>query len=83
MEERSTPGVDYKNRTTKLPKDALAAMKEHKGLDTFFYKMSFSHQREYIEAIEEAKKAETRQRRIVKMIEMVLDIKNRKEQKLK
>jgi hypothetical protein len=83
MEERSTPGVDYKNRTTQLPKDALAAMKEHKGLDTFFYKMSFSHQREYIEAIEEAKKAETRQRRIAKMIEMVLDIKNAKEQKLK
>ncbi len=83
MEERNTPGIDYKKRATQLPKDALEAMKDHSGLETFFYKMSFSHQREYIEAIEEAKKPETRQRRIAKMIEMVLDIKNKKELKLK
>ncbi|MBS1778439.1 MAG: YdeI/OmpD-associated family protein [Bacteroidetes bacterium] len=83
MEERNTPGIDYKKRTTQLPKDAIEVMKDHSGLETFFYKMSFSHQREYIEAIEEAKKPETRQRRIAKMIEMVLDIKNKKELKLK
>lgn len=81
MEQRSTPGIDYKNRTVTLPADALPVMKKHKGLADFFYAMSFSHKREYIEAIEEAKKPETRLRRIEKMAEMVLKMKQEKELK--
>jgi hypothetical protein len=72
MEDRKTEGVDYINRTTVLPPDAVAVMMEHKGLVAFFNGMSFSHKREYIESIEEAKKPETRERRIIKMTEMVL-----------
>lgn len=81
MEQRSTPGVDYVARTVTLPGDALAVMKQHTGLADFFYAMSFSHKREYIEAIEDAKKPETRARRIEKMAEMVLKLKQEKEVK--
>ncbi len=83
MEERITEGVDYVKRTVQLPKDAVAAMKGYKGLEDFFNSMSFSHKREYAEAIAEAKKPETRARRIEKMVEMVQKIKERKEQKKK
>ena len=83
MEERKTEGIDYVARTVTLPDDALRAMKPYKGLDTFFYSMSFSHTKEYIEAIADAKKPETRQRRIEKMIEMVLKLKTAKELKQK
>ena len=79
MEQRSTPGIDYVNRTVQLPEDAVTVMKKHKGLADFFDTMSFSHKREYVEAIEEAKKPETRARRIEKMAEMVLKLKQEKE----
>lgn len=81
MQQRTTPGVDYVNRSTELPEDVKNAMKSYKGLEAFFYQMSFSHQREYIESIEEAKKPETRQRRISKMVEMVWEMKSKKELK--
>lgn len=83
MEERKTEGVDYVNRTVTIPPDAMKAMKPYKGLDTFFHSMAFSHKREYIEAIADAKKPETRQRRIEKMVEMVLKIREEKELKKK
>lgn len=81
MEERRTEGIDYINRTVTLPKDAVTAMKPYKGLEQFFYSMSFSHTREYIEAIVEAKKPETRERRIEGMIQKVLALKEAKELK--
>jgi uncharacterized protein YdeI (YjbR/CyaY-like superfamily) len=83
MEERVTEGVDYINRTATLPVDALKAMKTFNGLEDFFNGMSFTHKREYVEAIVEAKKPETRQRRIDKMIEMVLKLQEQKELKKK
>ncbi len=81
MEERKTEGIDYVNRTVTLPGDAVKAMKEFKGLEQFFYSMSFSHSREYIEAIEEARKPETRQRRIEGMITNLLKMREAKELK--
>jgi hypothetical protein len=81
MEQRKTEGIDYVARTVSLPADALKAMKPFKGLDEFFYAMSFSHKREYLEAIAGAKKPETRQRRIEKMIEMLLVLRTEKELK--
>jgi hypothetical protein len=79
MAERITPGIDYVKRTVVLPADAKKAMKEFKGLEAFFNAMSFSHKKEYVEAIEESKKPETRQRRIDKMIEMVLVLQEKKQ----
>jgi hypothetical protein len=83
MAERKTPGVDYVNRTAQLPQDAVKALSRFAGLETFFNNMSFSHKREYIEAIEEAKKPETRQRRIDKMAEALLAMQEQKELKKK
>lgn len=83
MEQRKTEGIDYVKRTVELPKDALVAMKPHGGLADFFYAMAFTHKKEHVEAIVDAKKPETRQRRIEKMIEMVLKMKADKEKKKK
>ena len=79
IEERKTEGIDYVARTVTLPPDALKAMKPYKGLDEFFYSMAFTHKKEYMEAIADAKKPETRQRRIEKTIEMVSKLRAEKE----
>jgi hypothetical protein len=83
MEERKVEGIDFVNRTVKLPDDAVALMAPHKGLEAFFNTLSFTHKREYVTSIVEAKKPETRRRRIEKMIEMVSKLKEQKETKNK
>ena len=72
MEERKMEGIDFVNRTVQLPADAQAALNKYKGLAAFFDAMAFTHKREYVQAIAEAKKPETRVRRIEKMVEMLL-----------
>lgn len=83
MEERKTEGIDYIARTVTLPPDALKAMKPYKGLDDFFYALAFTHKKEYVLSIVEAKKPETRQKRIEKMVEMLLKLRTEKELKQK
>jgi uncharacterized protein YdeI (YjbR/CyaY-like superfamily) len=61
---------DVAERTIAVPKDFMDAMKAAKFL-TIFEKMSFTHRKEYITWIESAKKQETRERRIVKALEML------------
>lgn len=83
MAERCTPGIDYVNRTAQLPADAMSLVSEHSGMQAFFNSLSFTHKREYIEAIEDAKKPETRRRRIEKMVEMLEKMQEQKELKRK
>jgi len=83
MEDRQIEGVDFVNRTAVLPADAEKALKKHKELYALFVKMSFSHKKEYVESIVTAKKPETRERRIVKMIELLAKTKAEKEQRKK
>lgn len=83
MSERKTDGVDYVNKTVELPADAIAALKKHKGIIEFFNSLAFSHKKEYAEAIADAKKEETRIRRIEKMAAALLKMKAEKEQKKK
>ncbi len=71
MEERKAEGIDFVNRTVQLPADALAAVRKYKGLEAYFNTMAFTHKKEHVLAIVEAKKEETRARRIEKMIEML------------
>jgi hypothetical protein len=78
MEDRITEGVDYKSRTVSLPADAAEALNPVPGLQDFFASFSFSHKREWVEAIADAKKPETRARRIAKMVE---DLEHQREQK--
>ena len=72
MEERKVEGIDFVNRTVHLPADALSALNKYKGMAAFFSAMSFTHKKEYVQAIVDAKKEETRKRRIEKTIEMLL-----------
>lgn len=81
MEARQIEGVDFVNRRVTFPKDVLQALKPHKELLALLEGMSFSHKKEYVEAIVTAKKPETRARRIEKMIEMLEKYKNDKVKK--
>jgi hypothetical protein len=81
MAERKVEGIDYVNRTATLPADAQKILRKHEGLVDFFNAMSFTHKREYIEAIVDAKKPETRIRRIEKMAEMLQKMQSEKELK--
>lgn len=61
--------ADDAPRVVKTPTDLAKALRTA-GLAAAFKKMSFTHQREHVEAITGAKKPETRARRIAKCIEM-------------
>jgi Bacteriocin-protection, YdeI or OmpD-Associated len=83
MIERNAEGIDFVNRTVQLPADAEEALNAHKGLCEYFYSQSFTCKKEYQEAIIQAKKPETRTRRIEKMIEMLLPKMHAKQLKIK
>ncbi|HEY9178475.1 MAG TPA: YdeI/OmpD-associated family protein [Flavipsychrobacter sp.] len=83
MEARQIEGVDFVKRTVTFPGDVLDALKPHKDLLALLNGMSFSHKKEYAEAIVTAKKPETRARRIEKMIETLRKYKTEKEKKKK
>jgi uncharacterized protein YdeI (YjbR/CyaY-like superfamily) len=57
-------------RTVEVPDDLAAAL-EAAGAREQFDRLSFSHRREHVNAILEAKKPETRARRVAKAVEMV------------
>lgn len=61
---------DRAPRVITPPKDFSAALKKA-GLQAAFSKMSYTHQKEYVNAIEEAKRPETRIRRIEKAIDQI------------
>lgn len=64
-----TVALDTEERTVTTPADLLAAMSaaERERFDAF----SYTHRREFVQSIEDAKKPETRKRRIEKTIEMI------------
>ncbi len=80
-EQRNIPGIDFVKRTVTLPEDAATALKAYSGMIEFFNSMAFTHKKEHVAAIEEAKKPETRTRRIQKMAEMLLNMMEAKELK--
>jgi uncharacterized protein YdeI (YjbR/CyaY-like superfamily) len=60
-----------------VPKDFEAALKKTKGAKANFDKFPPSHKREYIEWITEAKREETRQKRIATAVEWIAEGKSR------
>lgn len=52
-----------------IPSDVLQALRQFPDLEQMFLRYPPSHKREHLKWIDEAKKPETRQRRIEKMIE--------------
>lgn len=67
-----TLSLDDQPRTVTPPKDLATALRNAKLLDVFAA-LAFTHQREHVEAIENAKKPETRARRIEACVAMVRD----------
>lgn len=57
-------------RTVTVPADLAAAL-DAAGRSAAFDALSYSHQREYVDWIEEAKRADTRARRIAKTVEQI------------
>lgn len=66
-----TVELDSEPRVVEVPNDLLKALKKDKAAMGFFEKLSFTHRREYVNWIGEAKKEETRQNRVKKTIEML------------
>jgi len=63
--------LDADERVIDIPKSLVKELKKDKEAKTFFDKLSYTHKKEYVKWIEEAKKEETRQRRVLKTIEML------------
>ena len=69
---------DEEPRIITPPDDFAKALKANKDAKAFWEKLSYTHQKEYVQAIEESKKPETRARRIEKSIEMLASKKKSK-----
>ncbi|KAA0217307.1 MAG: DUF1905 domain-containing protein [Leptolyngbya sp. PLA3] len=63
--------LDTQPRVITPPKDFDAAMKAEPVAAVFWKTLSYTHQREYVQWIEDAKKPETRERRIAKAVTML------------
>lgn len=64
---------DKEERIVEIAEDIVLLFNENPDAKVLFDKMSYTHRKEYIRWIEEAKKPETRENRKVKMIRMILD----------
>lgn len=66
-----TVEADQEPRVVKIPPDLKKAFKTDAAAKAVFEKLSYTHQREYVRWIEEAKKEETRAGRVTKTIAML------------
>ncbi|OVE54733.1 YdeI/OmpD-associated family protein [Chryseobacterium mucoviscidosis] len=64
---------DKEERIVEIAEDIVLLFNENPDAKVLFDKMSYTHRKEYIRWIEEAKKPETRENRKLKMIQMILD----------
>jgi hypothetical protein len=63
---------DTEERKVVVPADLTAALRREKDARTFFETLSYTHQKEYVQWIEEAKKEETRKARVARTVEMLV-----------
>jgi len=63
--------LDTEPRTVTVPDDLRSALADDDAAREAFEKLSYTHRREYVEWIEEAKRPDTRARRIAGTIERV------------
>jgi len=67
-----TLSEDTEERVVAVPEDLQALLGAHPRALAFFQQLSYSHQRNYVNWINEAKQKETRQLRINKSVDMLL-----------
>lgn len=63
--------ADVEERVATVPAELKRVFKSDKEAKSAFEKLSYSHQKEYVKWIEEAKKAETRARRVEQAIQLL------------
>jgi len=63
--------LDTEKRMVEPPADFRRALKANAEVWAGWQELSYTHQREHVESIEEARKAETRARRITAAIQMI------------
>ncbi len=63
--------ADAGERTVEVPDDLASALTAEPAVEAAFAAMAYSHRKEYVRWITEAKKAETRATRVAKAIEMI------------
>jgi hypothetical protein len=63
--------LDAKPRTVRVPADLRTALAEDLAAHEAFAALSYTHRREYVEWVEEAKRPETRARRVAGTVERV------------
>lgn len=69
---------DLAPRVIEVPKDFQSLLDARLSAKSFYEKLSYTHQKEYINWITEAKRSETRERRMLKAIEMLAESMKRK-----
>lgn len=62
---------DVEPRTVTVPTDLAEALSADHDARAAFDALSYTHRKEYVQWVEEAKRADTRDRRIVRTVEMV------------
>ncbi len=62
---------DVVPRVITVPPDMQQALSADPDAQAFFTRLSYTHQKEYVQWIEEAKRLQTRQSRIAKAVEML------------
>ncbi|NWG05288.1 MAG: DUF1905 domain-containing protein [Chloroflexi bacterium] len=70
-EIKVTVEADAEERVVTVPAELKRAFRSDKEAKAIFEKLTYTHRREYVNWINEAKKEETRRNRIVKTIEML------------
>ena len=63
--------LDTQPRSVRVPSDLKAALAAAPDAEAAFRALSFTHKREYVEWVEEAKRDETRRRRVAASVERV------------
>lgn len=63
--------LDTEPRVVEVPPELAQAFKAEPGAEAVFQSLAYTHQREHVNYINEAKKPETRQRRVAQTIEML------------
>jgi hypothetical protein len=62
---------DTEPRAVTVPADMAQALESHPAAGAFFHGLSYTHQKAYVRWIEEAKRAETRQGRVARAVELL------------
>ena len=70
-EVKITVEADAEPRVIEIPKDLLKELKKDKAVKAYFDKLAYTHRKEYVNWVKDAKKEETRRSRILKTITLL------------